>query len=142
MSQKFNTKTISPGIVKAIDVFLEGYYSRSIEAAEIMVKSDLGKAQVRGLETLTATTSRFSEIINYVKRQTGKDTKNEWTKLGPKLISQLEDLEKKAEELSKDNVDSCLDIKLLLARGWVNQVVCHYLYEKTINEDKKKSHGN
>lgn len=142
MSQKCNTKTISPDIVKAIDIFLEEYYTRSKEAAEIMVKFDLGKAQVRGLETLTATTTRFSEIINYVKRQTGKDTKNEWTKLGPKLISQLEDLEKKAEELSKDNVDSCLDIKLLLARGWVNQVVCHYLYEKTINEDKKKSHGN
>lgn len=138
MLQKFNTKTISHGIVKAIDIFLEEYYTRSKEAAEIMVKSGLGKSQVRGLETLTATTSRFSEIINYVKRQTGKDTKNEWTKLGPKLISQLEDLEKKAEELSKDNVDSCLDIKLLLARGWVNQVVCHYLYEKTIKEDEKK----
>ncbi len=142
MSQKFNTKTISPGIVKAIDVFLEGYYTKSIEAAKIMASDLPGKTQARGLETLTATTSRFSEIINYVKRQTGKDTKNEWTTLGPKLISQLEDLEKKAEELSKDNVDSCLDIKLLLARGWVNQVVCQYLYEKTIKKDEKKSHGN
>ncbi len=137
MSQKYNIKTIPHGIVKAVDIFLEGYYAKSIEAAEIMVKSGLGMAQARGLETLTATTSRFSEIINYVKRQTGKDTKNEWTTLGPKLISQLEDLEKKAEELSKDNVDTCLDIKLLLARGWVNQVVCHYLYEKTIKGDKK-----
>jgi hypothetical protein len=138
MSQKCNAKTISHSIVKAIDIFLEEYYTRSKEAAEIMVNSNLGMAQVRGLETLAATTSRFSEIINYVKRQTGKDTKNEWTKLGPKLISQLEELEKKAEELSKDNVDSCLDIKLLLARGWVNQVVCQYLYEKTIKKDEKK----
>lgn len=142
MLQKFNAKAINPGILKAVDIFLEGYYARSIEAAEIMVKCELGKAQVRGLETLTATTSRFSEIINYVKRQTGKDTKNKWITLCPKLISQLEELEKKAEELSKDNVDSCLDIKLLLARGWVNQVVCHYLYGMTIKEDEKKQHGN
>lgn len=142
MSQKFNTKTIPYGILKAVDIFLEEYYAKSIDAAKIMANDLPGTTQVRGLETLTATTSRFSEIINYVKRQTGKDTKNEWTTLGPKLISQLEDLEKKAEELSKDDVDRCLDIKLLLARGWVNQVVCHYLYEKTIKEDKKKSHGN
>ncbi|MBI2470387.1 MAG: hypothetical protein HYV59_03990 [Planctomycetes bacterium] len=142
MQTNFNAKIINPRISKEIDIFLEGYYGKSKEAAKMMVDCELEKTQARGLETLTATTSRFSEIINYVKRQTGKDTKNKWIRIGPKLISQLEELEKKAEELSKDDADSCLDIKLRLARGWVNQVVCHYLYGKTIKEDGKKQNGN
>jgi hypothetical protein len=135
-------KVITHEVSREIDIFLEGFYEKSIAAAKQMVKCNLEKTQARSLETLTLTTSRFSEIINYVKRQIGKETKNkQWQEFGPELLTQLDTLEHKAEELGQGDARSCLDIKLQLARGWSTQVICHYLYEKTREEDKKKQNG-
>ncbi|MCR4289101.1 MAG: hypothetical protein NUV86_02425 [Candidatus Scalindua sp.] len=154
MEQSVIKKKINQKTLKEINLFLEEFYPESKKAADAMVEVKLKSAQARGLETLVATTTRFSEIINYVKRQTGKDNKKDnWAKtlkkqgndpdikLGTKLIKQLEKLEEQAESISKeDDVANCLDIKLRLARGWVTQVVCHYLYGmKTADEGGKKN---
>ena len=138
MQTTSNVKGLNSELSNEINIFLEGFYGKSKEAAEQMVKCELDPTQARGLETLTATTTRFSEIINFVKKQTGKGTKNNWTTIGPLLISQLEELEKKAEELGKDDAHSCLEIKLQLAKGWVNQVICHYLYGKKMADEEGK----
>ncbi len=114
--------------LKGIDLYLEEIYENSITAGNEMVAAALRNAQIRGLETLVTSTGRFSEIINYIKNQTGKDRRNSWVRVGPLLLEQLGALEEKARELGGNDAGQVLEIKLRLARGWAKQVVAHYLY--------------
>ncbi len=126
-----------PEILKEIDLYLEEIYPESKKAGIEMADLDLRKSQVRGLETLITSTHRFSEILNYIKNQAGKDKKNKWSRLAPLLLKQLDLLENKVKEISKDEAAITLEIKLKLARGWARQVVSHYLYEGLPKEGKE-----
>ena len=116
---------------KDVDLFLEEFYAHGCEAGRKMQESEMGMAQVRGLESIIVSTRRFSEVINYIKNQSGKDTKSvKWKKIAGTLLTQLETLEKTAEELGGDNPEIVLEAKLKLVRGWGKQVISHYLFEK------------
>lgn len=64
-----------------------------------MFSAGLGKAQIRGLETLVTSVSRFSEIVNYIKNQVGKDKKGKWLQVGSRLLEQLELMETRAAQM-------------------------------------------
>lgn len=115
--------------LQEIDRFLEEYYEKGAtrEAAAKMVK--LKKTQVRGLENLLVSATRFSEIINYIKNQAGKG-REEWQSVAPELLKQLSEIESKAQEMFPDDPEQRLLVKLKLARGWGRQIVAHYLYGK------------
>lgn len=125
-------------ILKRINEFLEDFYTKSVKAGNQLSEVKLKNAQVRGLETLITSAARFSEIINYIKNQAGKDKKNQWTQAAPFLLPQLDDLEKKAKELGKNDPEITLDVKLRLARGWAKQVVAHYLYANIQKEEESR----
>jgi hypothetical protein len=92
---------------------------------------------VHGLENLIVSTSRFSEIINYIKNQAGKDTKKKsWAAIVEDMLHQLKDLETKARDIGETDTEAVLEIKLKLAKGWARQVVSHYLYESTLKGGK------
>ena len=112
-----------------IDLFLEALYEggHTRKAGQQMVDSNMKSSQVRGLENLIVATTRFSEIINYIKNQVGKN-RPEWEQAGPLLLNQLHQLEQEAERLVANNAAVRLETKLELARGWARQVVAHYLY--------------
>jgi hypothetical protein len=118
--------------LKEIDLYLEEFYPKSVGAGNAMAIADLGNTQIRGLETLITSASRFSEIINYIKNQTGKDKKGKWLQIGPLLLGQLEQLENKANEMGREDPETKLEIKMKLARGWAKQVVTHYLYSMSL----------
>ena len=122
--------------LKSVDLFLEEFYRFSPTAGEKMAEVDLSNAQVRGLETLIGSTSRFSEILNFIKSRAGKDTRNTWSQVAEMLIGQLESLEQKANELASDDPAKAMEIKLRLARGWSNQVVSQFFYSKKMKEDE------
>lgn len=121
---------LPPHKLQAVHLFLEDFYPNSINAGNQMVVADIGMAQVRGLETLILASNRFSEIINYIKNQTGKDRHRTWIHVGPLLLEQLDQLEKKANELGEGDAAQILWIKLKLAREWAKQVVAHYLFSR------------
>jgi hypothetical protein len=116
--------------IKAIDLHLEEIYET--EATQMlgkkMVQVGLKSSQVRGLENLVMSTRRFSEIVNYVKNQAGKDSKGQWPQIVNELLKQLEQLEGKAKEIGKGDPGLILEIRKRLARGWVKQIVAHYLF--------------
>jgi hypothetical protein len=126
--------TLRPEISKEIDIFLEEFYPKSKIAGEEMVRARLSRSQLRGLENIIASTTRFSEIINYIKNQTGKDKQKEWTQVASLLLDQLDKIAAKSHEISRDNVSLLLDVKMKLARSWARQVITHYLYAEI--EDK------
>lgn len=123
-------KMLDRKIYKKLDLHLEKIYPQSVQLAEEMKASGLdSKSQLRGFETLVNATSRFSEIINYVKNQAGKDRRtNNWRKVAPKMLEQLEELEKQAHAIAGNDPEKILAVKLRLVRGWARQVVCHFLY--------------
>lgn len=131
-SEKASILVLEPEILQAIDQYLEEFYQRSIKAGEKMAEVDLKNAQIRGLEKVITSVSRFSEIINYIKNQAGKEKKEKkWSEISTLLLEQLDLLEARAIELGENNPAKTLDIKMRLARGWAKQVVAHYLFTKS-----------
>ncbi|HLC14729.1 MAG TPA: hypothetical protein VJL89_00685 [Thermodesulfovibrionia bacterium] len=123
--------TLRPEISKEIDIFLEDFYPKSQNAGDEMSRARLSPSQLRGLENLIVSTTRFSEIKNYIKNQTGKDKKNQWIQVASLLLGQLDSIEDKARKISGDDVSLLLKIKMTLAQGWARQVITHYLYANT-----------
>ena len=135
---------LNPAILREIDNFLEDFYTESKRAGNGLAAVKMKTTQVRGLEKLVVSTTRFSEILNYIKNQTGKEKEKErkWTETAPMLLEQLNALEDKAKEISKRQPESLLNIKLRLARGWARQVVAQYVYvvfeaERELKDDDR-----
>ncbi|MBI2840799.1 MAG: hypothetical protein HYX75_20975 [Acidobacteria bacterium] len=127
-------RPVSDEMLGKIDIFLEQVYPESVKLADAIVAAGLDtKSQLRGFETLVNATTRFSEIINYIKNQAGKEKKKAggaggWAKVAPALLDQLSSLEQEAHRIGAGDPGAVLDLKLRLARGWAKQVVAHYLY--------------
>jgi len=125
-------RVLSPEKLWKADQILEDFYPQSMALGSQMANLRLKTAQARGLESLVSATTRFSEILNFIKNQAGKEKKKHeiiWGKIAGPMLSQLEYLEEKAKDLGGGNPYETLELKLKLARGWVRQVVTHYLYE-------------
>jgi len=124
-------KRIDASVSRKMDIFLEEIYPESQKAGEEMAGLKFGKSQTRGFESLLTSTGRFSEILNYIKKQAGKDKKKEaWVQVAPTLLAQLEILETKAMELGNGDPSFTLQIKIKLAREWGKQVISHYMYQQ------------
>lgn len=88
------------------------------------------RAQIRNLENITCSATRFTDIEDFVKNQMGKEKIDErkWKKLGGEVLQQLKQLREKSQKLD-DNPYNQMDLRLRLARGWVRAVVSEYLYQ-------------
>ena len=124
--------------LNAINLQLEALYDskKTINIGQKMADVELKSSQIRNLENLVMSTKRFSEIINFIKNQTGKDKKGKWLLIADTLLHQLEELEDKAKEIGKDNPGIIFEVKKRLARGWVKQIVAHYFFA-----DSKRKEG-
>ncbi|RLC20132.1 MAG: hypothetical protein DRI57_05515 [Deltaproteobacteria bacterium] len=95
------------------------------------------KAQIKSLENIANTALKVSDVLDYIKRQTGKSEQDKRWKskqLGERLLNEIR------EHLKKDRDTVCkrlnitaeenhLEVYLLLIREFVRQVVIHYEYE-------------
>ena len=106
--------------------------------------SDRGKisTQVRNLQQLACTATRFADIEDFVKNQMGKgkDDGNakRWRALGEEVLGQLSKLRRDSEKLD-DSPASRMAFRLHLARGWVRAVVGEYLYRLALKQMEGKS---
>ncbi len=128
---------------KNVDLFLEDFYPQGCETGKELHHAKMGMTQIRGLESLIFSTRRFSEVINYIKNQAGKESKKDpkWKQVAGTLLNQLAILEAKASELGGDDPALVLEAKLRLVRGWGKQVVAHYLFEQARHEIQGEKHG-
>ena len=85
-------------------------------------------AQIRNLEQITCSATRFTDIEDFVKNQMGKEKADEWKALGEEVLQQLRHLREKSEALDTDPYNQ-MALRLHLARGWVRAVVSEYLYQ-------------
>jgi hypothetical protein len=121
-----------PVYLNKVNLALEDLVSKSAVAGKLLSDNFKDtKTQIRGLERIIVSTTRFSEIQNYIKNQAGRDTKKSepWRKVADALLKQLDGIETKAAEIAGPDAAAILDAKLRLARGWGRQVVANYLFE-------------
>ncbi|MDE0012363.1 MAG: hypothetical protein OXU36_14525 [Candidatus Poribacteria bacterium] len=97
-------------------------------------------AQVRNLQQITCSATRFADIEDFVKNQMGKEGKDkrQWRNLGDKVLTELKELRDTSQELVPDDpTDQSklsesqmkqMAVRLRLARGWMRAVVSQYLY--------------
>ena len=90
--------------------------------------SDRGKVstQVRNLQQITCSATRFADIEDFVKNQMGKGDKK-WMEVGNDVLKQLSQLRDRSERIA-EKADDRMAVRLRLARGWVRAVVGEYLY--------------
>lgn len=87
-------------------------------------------SQIRNLQQITCSATRFADIEDFVKNQMGKEKmgkRTPWKALGREVLQQLEQLRAQSEEFD-DEPGNQMALRLRLARGWVRAVVSEYLY--------------
>lgn len=91
--------------------------------------------QVRNLQQITSSATRFTDIEDFVKNQMGKEDPNDrkWRVLGENILRQLQQLRAKSEKLDADSINQ-MALRLRLARGWVRAVVSAYLYQVALDQ--------
>ncbi len=92
-----------------------------------------GNTQVRNLQQITCSATRFADIEDFVKNQMGKEKPDEhnpprWRALGDEVLDALKELRDKSQQFEADSVNQ-MALRLRLARGWVRAVVSQYLYK-------------
>ena len=106
-------------------------------------------SQVRNLQQVVTTATRFVEVEDFVKNQMGKGrgTSKPWQKLGDEVLGQLLALRSaKALEPGVAPGTPCpegqqLQFRLRLARGWVRAVVSQYLYRFALQQMEGRARG-
>lgn len=94
------------------------------------------KTQIRNLQQITCSATRFADIEDFVKNQMGKEKMGKqapWKALGQEVLKQLAQLRAQSEEFDTDAVNQ-MDLRLRLARGWVRAVVGEYLYRVALDQ--------
>ena len=91
---------------------------------------DNNRTQVRNLQHMTLSATRFADIEDFVKNQMGKertDTQPRWRALGNDVLQALQQLREESQNLDSDAANQ-MALRLRLARGWVRAVVGEYHY--------------
>jgi hypothetical protein len=104
-------------------------------------KSGRISTQVRNLQQVVVSATRFADIEDFVKNQMGKKSSasEDWKKVGEEVLRQLNELRTWAAGQAFSDAGQELLLRLHLARGWVRAVVAAYLYAKALKE--KDNHG-
>ena len=99
-------------------------------------KTNRVKTQIRNLQQITCSATRFADIEDFVKNQMGKEKMGKqapWKALGQEVLKQLAQLRAQSEKFDTDAVNQ-MDLRLRLARGWVRAVVGEYLYRVALDQ--------
>lgn len=125
--------------IKAINkkVDSEDFLKLAKDAADCASVSRINATQIRSIQNVVNSTQRFSEILNFIKSQTGRHYK-EWKQLGPKLVSIMEKIDTDAESIlqekekkdtqTKEEIPLKGEVRLALCRHWVKIFVAEFLY--------------
>lgn len=99
--------------------------------------------QIRNLQQITCSATRFADIEDFVKNQMGKEKTDErtppkWRALGDDVLKALKELRDISQKLDTDSTNQ-MALRLRLARGWVRAVASEYLYQVARNQMEETS---
>jgi len=130
-------------LVRRVALAADKFYKDSKEfgqEAAVCFTGDVGKSQVRNLESIANSTLKVSDVLDYIKKQVGRENprKPVWTKdeFGRLLLEKLEnDLGKVAEELTKDAAEGARprerqQVHIQLIQQFVRQTAAQYEFSR------------
>lgn len=129
-------------IIKQIDAKVDDddFLTLARQAAQVAQSAhSLRDTQMRNLQNIVNSTTRFSEIRNFVMTQTARH-KKEWGELGPVIMDTLQILDRYATEIAGSEPDNKGAVRLQLCRHWVKMVVAEYLYRDVVRRSSNDSH--
>jgi len=102
------------------------------------------KTQMKNLENIANSSMKITDILNFIKRQTGKDKdRKNWYKnnFGPELLDTMEGYLAEASTSVKQKLEVTdpgeqMLIDLLIVREFIRQVVIHYEY-RTVGQEQE-----
>ncbi len=120
-------------ILKQIAIKADLFREKTKSLGEIAEKafSDKHKSQVKNLENIANSALKVSDVLDYVKRQTGRDKKWKTEGFGEKLLQETEVFLKQTRDNICGNLqitsdEQKLEVYLLLIREFIRQIVIHY----------------
>ncbi|GIW83321.1 MAG: hypothetical protein KatS3mg105_5128 [Gemmatales bacterium] len=126
---------LKPEIARKVDQFIDENHDRWAQLGQklfLVFKYDEKKGriatQIRNLQQMACSATRFADIEDFVKNQMGKTGNREWKDVGDEVLSALRELRETSNTLADDTADQ-MAVRLRLARGWVRTVVSEYLYQ-------------
>ena len=128
---------LSTDLISKVDCYLDESHERFSDLGQRLFKQFRSNerkvsTQVRNLEQIACTATRFADIEDFVKNQMGKGD-NDWKAIGHEVLDQLTRLREASQNLAGDKRDR-MALRLRLARGWVRAVVSEYLYRLALTE--------
>ena len=121
----------------------DGYASSAQSYADRLAQTGLDKTQIRGLETLTYTTDKVSDVTDWLKLRVGRDEKRDrWARkgIGRELLATLERLRDDAREIADEvkrehplpdkDIDLERQVHLRLIREYLKHLAAHFEYVK------------
>ena len=128
--------TLSDKLIQKVDSYIDNKHenfselgNRFFQEFSYDKRNNRISSQIRNLQQITCSTSRFADIEDFVKNQMGKEDKKvpQWRNLGDEVLKALKALRDKSQEFDTEP-DTQMAVRLRLARGWVRAVVSQYLY--------------
>lgn len=122
-------------ILKQVAIHSDKYSSQVKQMGELAKKAfENKKHQMKQLENIADGAMKVSDVLDYIKRQTGKSANNKkWKKnqFGKKLLEIIENkLLAEGDRIFKNldigSEENRLEINLLLIREFIRRMVIHY----------------
>lgn len=120
--------------VRNTDLYIDDHHHEFAQLGEQLyavfaydTKNNRINSQIRNLQQVACSATRFADIEDFVKNQMGKSSNKEWKQVGDQVLQQLSQLRAQSADLSSNQNDQ-MTVRLKLARGWVRAVVSEYLY--------------
>lgn len=121
------------------------YFGQAQALADLAVGADLRTSQVRNLETLAYSTDKVSDLLDLVKKQTGRSRSGKgwrYQDLGESLLNALAELKGDAQEIGQVvgqayaplPEDYERQVHLELCREYLKHLAAHYLYSRPEGE--------
>ena len=131
-------------ILKEVALCADRFRDETKSLGETAAKafSEKHKAQLKGLENIANSALKVSDVLDYIKRQTGKSKPNEGWKaerFGATLLETIEqnlreDRDRICRTLKIISGETKLEVYLTVIREFVKQIVIHYEY--TLGEER------
>ena len=127
---------LNSDLIQEVDRFIDENHKtfselgdRFFEVFSYDKQNDRISTQIRNLQQITCSATRFADIEDFVKNQMGKEKNKElkWKKVGDSILKKLKELRDKSQAFDSDPAHQ-MALRLRLARGWVRAVVSQYLY--------------
>ncbi len=153
---------IEVAIRAKVSAYSDNYYEDTKQLGEIAreaFSSGAGKSQIRNLENIANSASRVADILDFVKRQSGRQKSWLHKQFGPLLLEKLDDkLRAESEKIFSDvgsattehpfgdseklQDDDQRRIHILLCREFIRHLSAHYLYTLGMQAYKNKAGGS